>query len=169
MNWPTAYGSFDGMDLAFLRQAEHRPWPLPGRPWRMAMVWHDLLFAHWPVEANALRPLIPAGLEIDTLDGQAWLGVVAFHMTGVRHRLAPVIPWLSAFPEINVRTYVRAGDRRGVWFLSLDASRGVAVCTARWTYSLRYHRAAMRVEPRGDWVHFETRRLYRGVPPVEFV
>jgi uncharacterized protein len=83
-----------------LEQVAHRPWPLPAGPWIMAQSWHDLLFAHWPVEEAALRRHIPAELKIDTYEGQAWLGVVPFRMSGVRLRGTPAVPWLSAFPEL---------------------------------------------------------------------
>src|SRR5437867_2588447 len=99
----------------------HRPWPLPREPWVMAQTWHDLLFAHWPVPAVALRPVIPAFLDVDTFEGEAWIGVVPFRMSGVHPRFVPSLPGLSAFPELNVRTYVTDGERPGVWFFSLDA------------------------------------------------
>ena len=85
------------------------------------MTWHDLLFMHWPVSSDSLRPLIPAALELDTWEGQAWLGVVPFGMRNIRHRRLPALPWTSRFPELNVRTYVTLGGRPGVWFFSLDA------------------------------------------------
>ncbi len=147
------------MDTSFLLETSHRPWALPARAWRMAMVWHDLLFAHWPVKKEVLRPLVPRALEIDTFGDEAWIGVVPFRMTGVRHRLMPALPWLSAFAEINVRTYVTAGGRPGVLFLSLDAERLIAVKAARATYSLPYHLAAMRAETRGNFVAYSSRRV----------
>src|SRR3989442_748552 len=82
-----------------LDRTVHRPWPLPARPWIMAQSWHDLLFAHWPVDAAMLRAHIPESLAIDTFDGQPWLGIVPFSMTGVRLRWTPALPGLSAFPE----------------------------------------------------------------------
>ncbi len=72
----------------------------------MRQVWRDLLFAHWPIPPDALRLLIPPGLTLDTFDGQAWLGIVPFRMSGIRPRLLPALPWLSAFPELNARTYI---------------------------------------------------------------
>src|SRR5262245_20685303 len=111
--------------------ASHRPWPLPQRPWAMGMHWHDLLFAHWPVKVESLRPLVPSELAIDTFDGQAWLGVVPFRMTAVRPRICPSLPGLSAFLELNVRTYVTAEGKPGVWFFSLDAASRLAVRAAR--------------------------------------
>src|ERR1700687_6083754 len=129
--------------MASLQDVAHRPWPLPARGWVMAGTWRDLLFAHWPVATTSLRPLVPARLRIDTFDGQAWLAVVPFRMSGVRLRGTPAMPWLSAFPELNVRTYVRCGAKPGVWFFSLDAGNPLAVGIARAWFHLPYYRAWM--------------------------
>src|SRR5262245_22303344 len=102
-------------------EVSHRPWPLPDRPWIMAMNWEQLAFLHWPVPAELLRPLIPAPLALDTFEGTAWLGVVPFLMSGVRPRFLPALPWFSRFRELNLRTYVTHGRKAGVWFFSLDA------------------------------------------------
>src|ERR1700682_5420336 len=142
----------------------HRPWPLPSSPWIMAQSWHDLLFAHWQVNAAALRPHIPAQLAIDTFEGKAWLGVVPFRMSGVRLRWTPALPWLSAFPELNVRTYVTAQDKPGVWFFSLDAANAVAVAAARLSFHLLYFNARMRCEEREGWIHYLSERTDRGAP-----
>jgi uncharacterized protein YqjF (DUF2071 family) len=127
----------------------------------MFMRWHDLLFAHWRVDAARLREFVPPGLEIETFDGAAWLGVVPFRMSAIRHRWLPPIPGLSAFPELNVRTYVRpAGDssRPGVWFFSLDAASRVAVRVARATFGLAYMDARMTCRGDGEAVVYESRR-----------
>ena len=76
---------------------------------------------------RVLREKIPCGFELDQFEGQAWLGVVPFHMTNVSPRGVPPLPWMSAFPELNVRTYVRVGGVPGVYFFSLDAANPVAV------------------------------------------
>jgi uncharacterized protein len=141
-----------------LHDVTHRPWPMPGGPWVMTQTWHDLLFAHWPVDVDALRPHVPGGFEIDLFDGQAWLAVVPFHMTNVAPRGIPALPWVSAFPELNVRTYVRVGGRAGVYFFSLDASNPVAVGVARTMAHLPYFTAEMRVEERDGWIHYASRR-----------
>ncbi len=150
-------------------ETSHRPWPLPPGPWVMAQNWHDLLFAHWPVDAQALRPHIPDSLQIDTFEGQAWIGVVPFRMSGVRPRLTPALPWLSAFPELNVRTYVMAGDKPGVWFFSLEAANPVAVEVARRWFHLPYFYAEMALPERGGWIRYKSHRIHRGAPPAEFV
>jgi uncharacterized protein YqjF (DUF2071 family) len=134
----------------------------------MAQTWHDLLFAHWPMPANALRRAVPSRLELDTYEGQAWLAVTPFRMTGVRPRLLPLLPGLSAFPELNVRTYVTDGQKRGVWFFSLDAGNRPAVELARRWFHLPYFHARMSLEHQGDGVRYESRRIRRSGPAAEF-
>lgn len=133
------------------RDVTHRPWPLPSGPWLMFQSWRDLLFMHWPVPAAALRPLVPEPLAIDTHGGSAWIGITPFRITGLRAHLLPAVPGLSDFPELNVRTYVRYGDKAGVWFFSLDTSNAFAVVAARIGYHLPYHTADIDVVSRDGW------------------
>jgi uncharacterized protein len=148
---------------------EHRPWPAPKAPWLMAQTWHDLLFAHWPLPPATLRDRLPAGLELDTYDGQAWLAVVPFRMSNIHRRGGPAAPWISAFPELNVRTYVRRDDRPGVLFFSLDAGNLLAVLAARRWYHLPYFHARMRLEADGEDLHYRSERTHGGAPPAELV
>jgi uncharacterized protein YqjF (DUF2071 family) len=160
-----------------LEQVGHRAWPMPDGPWLMTQSWHDLLFAHWPVDAGELRRLVPASLPLDLFDGQAWVGIVSFHMTNVAPRGMPALPGLSAFPELNVRTYVTLDGKPGVYFFSLDAGSRLAVTTARSMFGLPYFHAEMQVE-RGsdDAVRYRSRRSedgdaefvarYRGIGPA---
>jgi uncharacterized protein YqjF (DUF2071 family) len=149
-------------------EIEHRPWPPPREPWAMRMRWHDLLFMHWAVDVESLRRLIPPPLEIDTYDGRAWLGIVPFHMSNVRMRWTPALPWLSAFGELNIRTYVTAEGKPGVWFFSLDAANRVAVRAARWNWHLPYFDARMHVSCRDGWIEYDSRRTHIGADPVVF-
>src|SRR6267154_1075488 len=149
---------------ALFNHTKHRPWPLPSAPWIMAQSWHDLLFAHWPVDAAMLRSHIPADLAIDTFDGQAWLGIIPFSMTGVRLRWTPPVPGLSAFPELNVRTYVTGQGKPGVWFFSLDAASALAVAAARLSFHLPYFRARMQCTQADGWIKYESHRTHRGAP-----
>jgi uncharacterized protein len=144
-----------------LTQVAHRPWPMPTGPWIMSQSWHDLLFAHWPIDAAPLRALIPASLEIDKFQGDSWIGVVPFRMSGVRLRATPALPTLSAFPELNVRTYVSHGGKPGVWFFSLDAANPIAVSVARAWFHLPYFNARMRCESRNDWIEYTSERTHR--------
>ena len=149
-----------------LSRTDHRPWPRPREPWLMAQTWHDLLFAHWPLPPKRLRPLVPSSLSLDTYDGQAWIGVVPFWMGGVRPRAVPDLPWISTFPELNVRTYVTLDDKPGVFFFSLDAARWLAVMGARYLFRLPYFHARMRVRLRGELVRYASDRIHRGAPPA---
>src|SRR5215211_2195923 len=104
--------------------------PTPPRVARPVMYheWRRIVFAHWRYPAEVVRPLLPAGLQVETFDGTAWVGLVPFLMDRVRAPGVPALPWLSRFPETNVRTYVRdGGGRTGIWFFSLDAARLPAV------------------------------------------
>jgi uncharacterized protein YqjF (DUF2071 family) len=128
------------------------------------MRWHDLLFAHWPVPVRALRPLVPAALPLDTFEGVAWLGVVPFGMARVHPRFLPPIGALSAFPELNVRTYIADAMRPGVYFFSLDAASALFVEGARVFPGLPYFRAAMSQQVDGDRVEYRSRRTDRRAP-----
>lgn len=141
-----------------LEHVDHRPWPLPSGPWIMEQTWHDLLFAHWPVAPEAMRPLVPPQLALDLFDGRCWVALTPFHMSGVRARWLPPLPGLSAFPELNVRSYVTYGGKAGVYFLSLDAASRGAVWTARKTYRLPYFFADMSVEERDGWFDYRSSR-----------
>lgn len=124
----------------------------------MVQVWHDLLFAHWPIPSEVMRQHVPAELQLDTFDGRAWIGIVPFHMSNVRPRWAPALPGLSRFPELNVRTYVTLDNKPGIYFFSLDAGNWPAVWAARAFYHLPYFHARMRVEVTGDTVSYSSRR-----------
>ena len=109
----------------------------------MTQTWNDLLFAHWVVDAAQLRSRVPDHFELDLYDGAAWLAIVPFHMTNVAPRGVPSLPWVSEFAELNVRTYVRVGDRPGIYFFSLDAGSALAVQAARTLFNLPYYTATM--------------------------
>jgi hypothetical protein len=130
--------------------------------------WEELLFLHWPVPVSALRPLVPAGLEIDTHEGAAYVGLVPFTMKGVRPVWAPPVPGVSSFHEVNVRTYVHhEGRDPGVVFLSLDASSRVAVVVARLTFHLPYRFARMSLEPGPEGeVLYRSERRWPGPKPA---
>src|SRR5579862_2211663 len=132
---------------------------MPAGPWLVTQTWHNLLFAHWPIDAAVVRARVPPQLALDQFDGRAWLGVVPFEMTNVAPRMVPALPWLSAFPEINVRTYVTVGGRPGVYFFSLDATNPIAVRAARTLFRLPYFHASIDVtcEP-AERIAYRSRR-----------
>lgn len=119
--------------------------------------WRHLLFLHWSVPLERLRPFVPPPLEVDTWNGRAYLGIVPLEMHDVRPRFWPKGCGLH-FLEANLRTYVRLGELRGVLFLSLEASSWLAVRVARWRWGLPYFHARMRTQRHGERVVFDSQR-----------
>jgi uncharacterized protein YqjF (DUF2071 family) len=153
-----APGSDADAQVRGLRERAHRPYPLAEGPWVQGQTWVDLLFAHWPLPVDALRPAVPPELPIDTFDDRAWLSITPFEVRGLRLVGTPPLPGVSRFPETNVRTYTTVGGKPGIHFLCLYAGNPVAVAAARATYRVPYVRAEMAVERRGDEVRHRTRR-----------
>lgn len=153
---------------AVLTKTGHRPWPVPERPWLMGQTWIDLLFAHWRVPTPALEAVVPAQLQIDTYDGSAWIGVTPFLVRGLRLRGTTPLPWLSSFPEINVRTYVTVDGKPGIYFLSLDADSRAAVTAARRSYRLPYFHSRISTSSEGDSFRFDSMRTSSDGPRAYF-
>ncbi|MGE3166241.1 MAG: YqjF family protein [Planctomycetota bacterium] len=153
------------MKHSSLNRLTHRPWKLPTSPWSWRQSWRDLLFAHWPVKAADLQPLVPAPLRVQEFDGTSWVGLVPFRMTGVMRRPLPDLPWVSAFPELNVRLYVEHDGKAGVWFLSLDATNPLAVWAARRFFHLPYFNARIVVDAVGDGIRYTAARP-KGLPSL---
>jgi uncharacterized protein len=125
----------------------------------MLQSWQWLTFLHWAFDAEDVRRLLPAGIALDTFDGAAWVGLTPFLVTGLRPPFVPALPWISHFPEMNVRTYVRGPDgNRGIWFFTLEADRLLAVAGARISYGLPYRWAQMSVRHNGTRVDYQSRR-----------
>ena len=135
--------------------------PVPVTMPAMFMGWYDLASLHWRYPPEALRPLLPEGLEPDLFDGSAWVGLIPFSMEHIRFPGLPVIPFVSRFPETNVRTYVRGPDGGdGIWFFSLDVDRLLPALVARTTYRLPYCWGPMAIERRGATVAYWGRRRW---------
>ncbi len=125
--------------------------------------WQSLLFLHWRWDAAKIQRTLPAGLHVDTFQGDAWLAIVPFYMRGIRPRFFPPVPGISDFLELNVRTYVHDEQGRpGVWFYSLDCNQPLAVWTARTFFHLPYQRARMSGEVSDGWIDYRCQR--RGEP-----
>jgi len=153
---------------------------LPSGRWQITQRWNDLLFAHWPVPAESLAALLPEGLEPDTFQGSAWLGVVPFWLDRIKVRGIPGIPGMRSFPDLNVRTYVRDASTGtpGMYFFSLDATNLLAVMLAQTFFHLPYHWAEMRLDQQSEreFTLYSRRRFthhpvvfearYRGLGPT---
>lgn len=138
----------------------------------MVQRWTDVVFLHWRFEPGVVQALLPAGVAVDTYDGSAWVGLVPFRMEelGVPG-LAP-LPHVGRFPEVNVRTYVRAGRHRGVWFFSLDIDRLLPAVVARVAYHLPYCAGRAHHVRNGDLVASRVERRWpraAGSPVSEIV
>jgi uncharacterized protein YqjF (DUF2071 family) len=152
----------DTIQLDEIREGAIRPSPICPTPVAFSVMvhgWWNLTFLHWRVPAESVQRLLPPGLTVETFDGSAWVALVPFEMQ-VTLPHAPPVPWLSSFPETNVRTYVRGPDgTTGVWFFSLDAARLGAILVARIGYRLPYFWSRMTVDRIGPVVTYRTRRL----------
>jgi uncharacterized protein YqjF (DUF2071 family) len=156
-----------------LEHTEHRPWPIAPRGWTMGQTWEDLLFAHWRVPLDVVRPHVPAALEVEQHDGTAWVGITPFRLTNLRARGLPPLPGVSSFLELNVRTYVSVEEKPGIWFFSLDAASRLFVEGGKKLYRLPYFHAEMSCVRTGDQVQYESARPgaafsggYRGDGPL---
>jgi uncharacterized protein YqjF (DUF2071 family) len=134
----------------------------------MGQTWADLLFAHWRVAEEALRPVVPPQLPIDTYDGSAWIGITPFCVRGLRLRATLPAPVLSTFPELNVRTYVSVEGKPGIYFLSLDADSCAAVRAARHSYRLPYFRSRIEVDQEDEGIGYDLMRTSDDGPPAYF-
>ena len=140
----------------------------------MGQTWERLLFAHYRVPAETLRPLVPDGLEVEEHSGSAWVGVTPFVLSALRVRGLLPLPYVSSFRELNVRTYVTRDRKPGIWFFSLDASSQLAVEAARLLYRLPYFKADISMRRRGNEILYECSRdagkvfnaTYRPAGPV---
>ena len=131
-------------DKPILEATTHRPWPLPKKGWEWYQEWNDVAFLHWKVPSAWLEPKIPNGLAIDTFEGDCWISLVAFNMDNARPRLLPAFSPLSDFYELNIRTYVTAGGKAGVYFLSIEASKQLSCFMARNFSGLPYEFSKMK-------------------------
>lgn len=119
----------------------HRPFELPAGRWAYYQEWNKVLFLHWKVPSGALRQLVPGRLNIDTFEGDAYISLVAFTMERTRPGKLPAFKFISDFDEINIRTYVDHGNRKGVYFLNIEAGKRISAFIARIFSGLPYERS----------------------------
>jgi uncharacterized protein len=134
----------------------------PAHVRRAVMVhrWDRLSFVHWPCDLERVQRLLPPGLQVDTFDGTAWIGLIPFRLS-VRPSGLPTPPWIGRCSEANVRTYVLGPDGgRGIWFFSLEAARLPLVLAARAWYHLPYKWARMRIEAGGSRIRYRSVRRW---------
>lgn len=138
------------------------------RSWLLVARESDLLFASWPVDVDGMRRLVPPPLQLDLFDGVAWVTIETLRIDTVRFRNLPPPPRPIAGLEVNMRTYVRHEDVRGVLFLSMDCPDVVGNAVWRTLYDLPFHTADLRLTVNGDNYHAESLRLKRGAPDAQY-
>jgi uncharacterized protein YqjF (DUF2071 family) len=136
--------------------------------WLMIVRESDLLFASWPVPPDEIRPIIPPMLDVDTFDGNAWVTIETLRLDTVRFRHLPPLPKPLQGVEVNLRTYVRFGETRGVYFMSLDCPGAIGNALNRTVFNLPFRTAEVRLTVNGDNYHVESLRLERAGPAVRF-
>lgn len=112
--------------------------PAPVQHPVMKQQWRDLAYIHWAYEPAVVQALLPEGIDVDTFDGKAWVGLIPFSMRNISFPFIPPVPYFGSFPEVNVRTYVKRNGVPGVWFFSLDVNRLIPAVFARTTYFIPY-------------------------------
>ena len=134
----------------------------PPRVWPAVMVhrWSWISFLHWRYEPARVEALLPRGLEVETFDGSAWVGITPF-LLSLRTPGLPYPRAMTDVPEMNVRTYVRGPEGlSGIWFFSLDLGRLPAVIGARATYGLPYYWAEFKVQAGERLCRYRARRVW---------
>lgn len=127
-----------------LSDVAHRPWELPKGKWRYYQEWNNALFLHWKVSYEDLRKLVPKQLNIDTFHGVCYISLVAFNMEKIRPKLLPSLKFLSDFHEINIRTYIDNNNKKGVYFLNIEAEKWLSAFIAKQLSGLPYEKSEMR-------------------------
>ncbi len=157
---------------SLLYAVAHRPWLPPDGPWAAAYNWNDVLFLHYALPPEAVRPLLPHALSLDLFAESAWVSVVALRVRRLRWNKTPAIPFLSSFPMVVLRTYATLGNRPGIYCFSFDAASLGAVWFARLFLHLPYWHADVRLdstaakrdgaEPQGrtSRIAFRARRIH---------
>jgi uncharacterized protein YqjF (DUF2071 family) len=135
---------------------------------QLRMTWANLAFLHWRLPIDEVRARVPAELTLDLHEGDAWLGITPFEMRNVHLVGLPAVPTARDFPELNVRTYVRLGDRAGVYFFSLDAASLLAAIGARVATGLPYFHAGMSAREVKDDVVYSSDRVEEHATPARF-
>lgn len=106
----------------------------------MTARWTDVVMVNFLVPPNLLQPHVPPGSVLDTPDGQPdlhLLSIVALRFRDTRVR-GVKIPTAQDFAELNLRFYVRQGDKRAAVFLREFVPTPLIVIGARLFYQQPY-------------------------------
>ena len=132
---------------------------MPSLEWNLLeLSCRDMLFVHWPIDAEALRPYVPRSLTIDTYDGSAWVGFVAFQVGSIETANTS-IPAVAPFLNLNLRTFVQDGSQTGIYFLSSDINSRAATAIGHRLFGFAVYQAKMNQRNRDGKMSFRSERL----------
>ncbi|MBS4174515.1 DUF2071 domain-containing protein [Bacillus sp. FJAT-49736] len=154
--------------MTLLNDIIHRPFPLPSKRWIMRQSWRNVLFLHWPIPPEKLRPHIPSILQIDTFNGSAWLGIILFVIEGIFPFGLSSVSLTPKFPEINVRTYVTYNGKPGIYFMSIDVENWASLKIAKRWYRLPYKSAQISLRKEKQTYSFQSIRKGNENPSISF-
>jgi len=105
--------------------------------------WEDLVVINYAVDPAILNKYVPRGTELDLFNNKAYVSLVAFRFN--RNRLFGLIPSFPcySFEEVNLRFYIRRGDKRAVAFIKEVVPSSIIAGIARLLYQEPYE--AMRM------------------------
>ena len=141
------------------------------KKWIMSQQLQDVLFLHWTVPQDWLCGHLPPELKLDLYEGEAWISAVLFNARNTHLRGMPTLPGMRKFLQLNVRTYVRYGKRRGVYFFSMDANSRAAVEVASFGGFLPYRHSQIKMDKQGKRIKFKSRHIGEayGVEGIELI
>ncbi len=122
--------------------------------------WENLILLTYKIKPEMLEEYLPCGLEPDTIDGNAFVSLVAFDFLDTKVK-GFKIPFHVNFPEINLRAYVKNNDKRGVIFIREFVPKFFISLVANTIYNEKYKSASMksRTETNGSIFLSHTLRL----------
>jgi len=130
-----------------ISHTSNRNYPIPDTPWKYSQEWHKILLLHWKVPVSFIEPLLPDGLEVDTYNGNAWISMVPLSVKKHHYRGFPVLPFVSSFHEVNLRTYVKKGNTSGIYMFSIETEKLSTVLMAKCTDGLPYVKSIIERTP----------------------
>jgi uncharacterized protein len=122
----------------------HRPFALPVGQWKYYQEWNNALFFHWTIPFEVLRKCVPEKFNIDTFGGNCYVSLVAFTMQKIRPIHFPSVSFISDFDEINLRTYIDNDNKKGVYFLNIEAEKLLSTFVAKSLSGLPYEKANIK-------------------------
>lgn len=124
-----------------LKSIAHRPYAMPSSDWKYYQEWNNAIFIHWEIPVEMVRKIVPSSLNIDTIGGKTYISLVAFTMEKIRPKYLPALSIVSDFHEINLRAYIDNDNRKGVYFLNIEAEKAFSAFLSRRISGMPYEKS----------------------------